>query len=116
MQYRQPEDIFPQRPLKSNAYKNYSREDLSSIYMLDDSRLGILANFGHLLYSTVGNEVSTLKRLYPDGVNQYVKSYYLNNFSSYDFISNHIMTCTDIIVVDRYCLSAGNLEIIEENI
>lgn len=106
--YENPE--FPQRPLKSNTYKSFDKEQLSSVYLLNDVRMQMLIDGGNLLWAKVGDEVSVLSKLIVAedgcGFDQPINARQLKNWNELD---KYLTPNTDIILVDRYVTYDENL-------
>jgi hypothetical protein len=105
--YNVPE--FPHRPLRSNTYKSFDKEQLSSVYLLKDERIQMLVDGGNLLWGKVGDEVSVLNRLIMDKSDYgFVKTVQARKLKNWDELDEYLMPNTDIILVDRYIASDEN--------
>lgn len=96
---------FPQRPIKSNSYNEWSRKNLSSAYLIDDEYVSRLKNKGCILMGEVGEELNTLVRLFCGKDYEYHHLYDLRkNFLSWEQLAdeNQLLPCTDIVINDRY--------------
>jgi hypothetical protein len=101
------ENSFPPRPLKSNTYKHFNSNQLSSAYLINDDRFDALNNTGTLLMAKPGEELELFNKLF------FLQQDYLFEkrwrissaaFSSWSDLSGFSMPLTDIIIVDPFIL------------
>lgn len=98
-------DFFPVRPIKSNTYNGWNREQLSSVYLIDDIDCYKLKDKSCVLIGNTGEEISVLLRLFCGKDYDFHHLYDLQgNFNSWEQlnIDNQMLPCTDIILNDRY--------------
>lgn len=103
---------FPSRPLKSNAYKQFNSQQLSSVYLLNDEKIEILKSTGTVLIGKPGEELSILNSLF---LNQ--KDYLFdkrwkiggNGFEKWEDLIDYSLPLTDIIIVDPFVCSDTSL-------
>jgi len=98
---------FPERPLKSNTYKSFDAEGLSSVYLLEDEKCDSLKSSGTILIGKVGEEIDVLGKLF---LNQkdylFEKKWRIGSklFSKWNDLTSYSLPLTDIIIVDQYIL------------
>lgn len=105
--------IYPPRPLKGTFYNQASREQLSSVYLID-ADVAAIQRTHTVLIGGLGQELFTLKRLFCRNDYQYHKGYDLHDPHSFAGwaqldIDGHIMPTTDIIISDRYLFKDDNI-------
>lgn len=105
--------IYPPRPLKGTFYNQASREQLSSVYLID-ADVAAIQRTHTVLIGGLGQELFTLKRLFCRNDYQYHKEYDLHDPHSFAGwaqldIDGHIMPTTDIIISDRYLFKDDNI-------
>ena len=104
---------FPTRPLKINMHTTspgFSREQLSSVYLLQDDNVEKIKNKGCFLIASVGEEVDTLSHLIiKDSDYRFDKKLRLADMSSWSDFKDHISPCSDIILIDQYILCDENI-------
>ena len=102
-------NIFPPRPIKSNAYVNFNSKDLfSSVFLINDIDAGKLSKKGCFLFADVGCELAILSKLYFDDY-QFSKNISLKKIADWSFVSEYAMPLTDVIIADCYCFSKPKL-------
>lgn len=109
---------FPNRPIKSISCNEWSRRNLSSVYLIDDIDVLKLKNRGCVLLGDVGEELNLLMKLFCGRDYEYHHLYDLRkNFLSWDQlrIENQTLPCTDIIINDRYLFNES-LELVNYNL
>lgn len=107
-------DLFPPRPLKSNIHKDFNRDELTAVYLLDDDKIETVKRSGNILIGEPGEEINTLSKLFFDDY-QFSKTLTPKiHMPKWDALSSHLLPCSDIIIVDRYLFS--NEELFEFNI
>lgn len=109
---------FPERPVKSNCYINFNKQQLSAVYLINDEKAQSLIDKKALLVGKVGEELETLKSLFSDNDYDLDRVYDIqNNFSSWEQLDkdNHFLPCTDILIVDSYLFNSQD-ELLEANI
>ena len=100
----------PNRPLKSNTHTSFTREQLSSVYLVDDERIQQLKEYGLLLYGGVGSEIEILSSLImADTDYGFVKQLRIKELSNWRDLHNYTSPCSDIILVDQYLFSFAEL-------
>lgn len=96
---------FPDRPIKSNSCKDWSRKELTSVYLIKDMDISKLKNRGCVLLGDEGEELEILTRLFCGSDYDYHHLYDLRkNFPSWEQLTddNQLQPCTDIVINDRY--------------
>lgn len=107
-------DLFPPRPLKSNIHKDFNRDELTAVYLLDDDKIETVKRSGTILIGAPGEEIDTLSNLFYDDY-QFTKSYTPKvDMPKWDALLPTVLPCSDIIIVDRYLFS--NKELLDFNI
>lgn len=97
---------FPERPLKSNSINNFTKEQLSAVYLINDERSQLLIDKNALLLGKVGEEIKTINRLFCGNDYDFHKLYMIesNLWQKLDE-EGHFLPCTDVMVVDNYLFS-----------
>ena len=101
--------VYPPRPLKTNTYKEFDKEHLSAVYLINDERIGTIMNNGAIMYASTGSEICVLSSLIKDGDYSFEKEFQVRQLKGWDFLDNYVTPTTDIIVVDQYICSDTNL-------
>ena len=101
--------VYPPRPLKSNTHKDFDKEHLSAVYLLNDERIGNIMNNGAIMYAGVGQEVDVLSSLIKDDDYGFEKEFQVRHLKNWNALDDHITPTTDIIVVDQYIFSDDNI-------
>lgn len=102
--------VFPPRPLKSNTHRDFNREQLSGVYLLNDDRMEMLMRNGAIMYSGVGTEVEILSSLIRDDIDYgFVKQLEIKQMRSWDNLDSHMTPATDVIIVDQYLFSDDSI-------
>lgn len=98
------EERFPKRPLSVDTVKNFSKEELMAIYLLQDDMLSDLSGKGVLLMGSVGDELKVLSKLYINRTdNDFCNIYNVQSGKfSWAVLDESIFPCAEIILVDRY--------------
>lgn len=103
------DEIKPARPIKLKQDFIISNDihDHSSIYFLDED-VEILESRGNYIIVGVGNEVTTLYKMFFDDCSQAIKSLptrkHFNTNNVWNALVNYAYPCTDIIIADAYIL------------
>lgn len=99
---------FPSRPLKSNTYNSFSKEQLSSIYLVNDERLEVLKDKGAVLIGGPGEEFDIFNHIFLFN-NDYIFEKRLKigspEFSKWSDLEKYACCVSDILFVDAYILS-----------
>ena len=101
--------MFPERPLKEDGYDTMSKDQLMSIYLLDDPNIDTVAKHGCLLFGAEGSEMKVLENLLIDGQLRATKKYNQRSMTDWSTIANNASPCTDIIIVDPYLFAQSDL-------
>jgi len=99
------DELFPLRPIKSNSYIDWNKKELTSVYLIDDMDSVKLKDKGCVLLGDIGEELTTLLKLFCGKDYEYHHLYDLQkSFYSWEQLvdDNQILPCTDIIINDRY--------------
>ena len=98
---------FPERPLKSNTYKNFDADQLSSVYLVDDERCEALKNTGAILIGNVGEEIDTITKLFLSQKDYlFEKKWRIggDDFKCWNDLEPYSLPLSDIIILDQYIL------------
>ena len=102
--------VFPPRPLKSNTHRDFNREQLSAVYLLNDDRMEMLMRNGAIMYSGVGTEVEILSSLIRDDIDYgFDKQLEVKHMRNWDNLDSHMTPATDVIIVDQYLFSDDSI-------
>ena len=98
---------FPERPLIQKFYNGATKEQFSSIYLLDDPKIRDIKRDGILLVGGVGEEIGILTKLMVDDYecNKQINSRTLNSWNE---IKDFIAPCSDILLCDQFILNRDN--------
>ena len=89
-------EITPNRPLKSNFHKSCNKEQLSSVYLLNDERVcNLIAEKSCILIGKVGEEISIIKQLLMDSNETVTKGIIWEEYCP-------LLPLTDIIICDNH--------------
>ena len=102
------EDIFPERPLKSNTYIGFDKKQLSAMYLINDDRIQILKDKGAILLGSPGeefdifNQVFFLQRDY-----KFEKKLRIGSaeFKDWEALRSYSSSISDILFIDAFILS-----------
>lgn len=94
--------LFPERPLKEDVYDTMSKEQLMSVYLLDDPNIKTLVSHGCLLFAGEGEEIKALSHLLIEDRVIPSKPFPVKEMTDWSVIANNASPCTDIIIVDPY--------------
>ncbi|RRJ92760.1 hypothetical protein EG240_01725 [Paenimyroides tangerinum] len=102
---------FPARDIKSNSHKNFSIDELLSVYFINNSDLNKLKEKDDLLIADIGEEIGMFKTLFlkNDDYKFELKLRIGEEFSSWKIFKNFQTSHTDIIIVDNYILTDKSL-------
>lgn len=100
------------KPLQRVPIKEYSFEDLSSVYLVDNQNAEKLCAKGILIIGKPGEEIEQLSSLWFEDL-QYTLNVF-DELTSWDEIRKYASNCTDIILSDPYILK--NEECIDNNL
>lgn len=110
------ENKFPERPLKSNTHISFGKEELSSVYLLNDERIEKLSEKGALLIGRPGEELNVFNQVFLFNNDYKFEKKFLigdGNFNNWTQLDNYALSVSDILFVDSYILSDKSL--IEHN-
>lgn len=100
----------PPRPLKSNSHISFTREQLSSVYLIEDERIDQLQDYGLLLYGGIGSEIEVLSSLIMKGTDYgFTKQLPIKNLSNWKDLRDYTSPCSDIILIDKFLFSFEEL-------
>lgn len=94
--------LYPERPLKEDVYDTMSKEQLMSVYLLDDPNIKAMVSHGSLLFAGEGEEIKTLSHLLIEDRVIPSKPYPVREMTNWSVIAKNASPCTDIIIVDPY--------------
>lgn len=102
---------FPARDIKSNSHKDFSIDELLSVYFINNSDLKKLKEKDDLLIADIGEEIGMFKTLFlKNGDYKFeLKLRIGEEFSSWKIFKNFQTSHTDIIIVDNYILTDKSL-------
>ena len=101
---------FPPRPVHKSSHESFSRDMLSSIYMLDGDNVKEWAETGCVLVAEKGREIDTIKKLQISNAFIPTKQFRIRSMSDWTTLGNNSTPCTDVIVVDQYLFSQSELD------
>lgn len=103
--------MFPERPLKEDVYNTMSKEQLLSVYLLDDPNIDTILKHGCLLFAAEGSEIKVLSNLLIDDNDKLLptKKYNQRSMKDWSLIEKNASPCTDIIIVDQYLFAQSDL-------
>lgn len=110
------ENKFPERPLKSNTHNSFGKEELSSVYLLNDERIEKLAEKGALLIGRPGEELNVFNQVFLFNNDYKFEKKFLignDNFKNWTQLEKYSLSVSDILFVDSYILADETL--IEHN-
>lgn len=102
---------FPARSLKSNSHKDFTKEQLLSVYFINCDDLEKLQSKDDLLIADIGEEMDVFKKLflYNEDYKFEKKLRIGSQFQSWSDLSKYQTPFTDIIIVDNFILSDKGL-------
>lgn len=110
------EHKFPKRPLCKGCYLNFSDNQFSSIFLINDEHIDSVRNDGALLIGSPGEEFEIFNKLFLlQNDYTFFKEFKIGSslFSRWEDVSKYSLPVTDIIFVDPYILIDNSL--IESN-
>jgi hypothetical protein len=110
------DEKFPERPLKTNTHNSFDKEQLSSVYLVNDERIELLAEKGALLIGRPGEEIDVFNQVFLfNNDYKFEKKLIIgdDNFKTWTTIEKFALSVSDILFVDSYILSDATL--IEHN-
>lgn len=102
--------MFPLRPVSLDAQESFTKEQLSSVYMLDGKNVKEWAETGCLLVAEKGKELDTITKLQISNAFIPTKQFRIRSMSDWTIFGNNSTPCTDIIIVDQYLFSQSELD------
>lgn len=102
------EEKFPLRPLKSNTYNGFDKQQLSSIYLLNDERIGLLKEKGAVLVGSPGEEFDVFNQVFFfQGDYKFEKKFKIGSphFNKWNDLATYSSCVSDILFIDSYILS-----------
>lgn len=94
--------LYPERPLKEDVYNSMSKEQLMSVYLLDDPNIKAMVSQGCLLFAAEGEEIKTLSHLLIEDRAIPSKPFPVREMTDWSVIAKNASPCSDIIIVDPY--------------
>ncbi|MDA7762290.1 hypothetical protein N8927_03790 [Crocinitomicaceae bacterium] len=114
---------FPVAPIKSNSYKQFTKEQLKSVYLLSDPDTSKMKNTGTLLVGVVGEEIDILNSLFLKNEDYSFESKWQigdTHFQRWEDIQDYSLPLSDILIVDNYAIKlkaeANAINLIEINL
>ena len=101
---------FPPRPVDKSSHNTFSKDKLSSIYMLDGEDVKEWAETGSLLVGEKGKELDVIRKLQISKSFIPTKQFRIRSMSDWSTIRDNSTPCTDIIIVDQYLFSQSEYE------
>lgn len=90
------EEITPARPLKTNFYNSYTKDQLSSIYLLNENdKCDLISLKSCVLIGKTGEEISTLEKMMIEGSEIFTKNIVWQTYCPQ-------LPLTDIIICDNH--------------
>jgi len=109
------EVVFPERPVKSNTYINFSKEQLSSLYLIDDKRIEVLKDKGAILIGAPGDEFNVFNQVFfLQGDYKFEKKLKIGSadFNKWPDLENYTSSVSDILFIDSFILSdTGSIDV-----
>lgn len=99
---------FPPRPLKSNTYNDFDKQQLSSIYLMNDERIGLLKEKGAVLAGSPGEEFDVFNQVFFfQGDYKFEKKLKIGSpdFNKWNDLATYSSCVSDVLFVDSYILS-----------
>lgn len=98
----------------------FSKEDFSSVFLLDDTKVDDLKSKGNLLVGKKGEELDLLERLIVDEDNNFItslppKEYFVGS-RDWSPLNPYVRPCTDIIIRDAFLLFNDRLHPYSKNL
>jgi len=104
-----PQVITPDRPLKSNFHSSLNGMALSSVYLLNDTRVcDMIADKSCILIGKVGEEISVIERLIIDGTETMTSRIDWNTYCP-------SLPVTDIIISDNHYFKDSRVYAVNNN-
>lgn len=101
----QEKSPFPPRPLKSTSTNDFTKEQLTSLILVEDINLDKLKNAGTVAIGGVGEEIEVFRNVFLK-LDDYLFDRELRigstEFTSWDDITPYATPLTDILVIDPY--------------
>ena len=101
-------ETFPPRPLNSELYSKMSKEQLTSLYFLEDPAIQDLIQHGCILFASEGNEIKILSSLLIEGRGIPTNKYAVREMKNWQVIEDNASPCTDIIIIDPYLFAQSD--------
>jgi hypothetical protein len=110
------ENKFPKRNLKSNTHKDFTIDELLSVYFINDENISSLVNKNELLIADIGEEMSMFRSLFLNNSDYKLEKKLRigSDFSSWEDLEQFQSPLTDLIIVDNYIL--GDISLFETNL
>jgi hypothetical protein len=102
------ENLFPERPLKSNSYIGFDKEQLSSIYLINDERIQLLKEKGAVLIGGPGEEFEIFNQVFFfQSDYKFEKKFKIGSeeFRQWNDLQNYSSALSDILFIDAFILS-----------
>lgn len=97
------------------AEDSISKEALTSIHLVDDSRVSEVASKGFFLIAPVGQEVQIIRQLFLEDEPYPTIQMRISDLKDWKVFSKEVAPCSDVIVVDRYVFGQSDI-LYERNI
>lgn len=97
------------RLIGGDVYSKLTKEQLTSLYFLDDPSVNEMADQGCLLFASEGNEIKVLSNLLIENNLQPTKKYDIRKMHDWNVLEINASPCTDIIIVDQYFFSQSDV-------
>lgn len=101
-------ELFPVRPLKSNSYNTFSKEQLSAIYLVNDERIELLKDKGAVLIGAPGEEFEVFNQVFFfQSDYKFEKKLKIGSaeFNKWTDLENYSSAVSDILFIDAFILS-----------
>lgn len=106
-------DSFPQRPLPQKFHEGMRKEELSSIYLINDEKTCHIKRNGLMLLASKGEELSTLRQLMVAD-NDLTTVINPKDLQKWGDLDQYTTPCSDIIILDPYIIVDSKL--LQDNI
>ena len=97
----------PSMPWKEDTLSSFTKEQLSSVYWLDNKDISEEENSSRLIVASVGNEISSLQNLM---IKNYNSQKQIKKLKGWSDINGLKSPCTDIILIDRFIMSSPEIK------
>ena len=100
--------LFPDRPLKSNSYIRFDKEQLSSIYLINDIHIKLLKEKGAILIGEQGEEFEIMNQVFLLQKDyKFEKKFRIGSpeFTKWSDLENYSSAVSDILFIDPFIIN-----------